>query len=52
MVLKKKNERILSDLYILVSEIGENLFYYFTVEGFSLPLGLVYIYNCKINQIV
>ena len=31
---EKKNEKILSDLYILVSEIGENLFDYFTVEVF------------------
>lgn len=36
----KKNEKILSDLYILVSEIGENLFDYFTVEGFLYHWGL------------
>lgn len=37
---EKKNEKILSDLYILVSEIGENLFDYFTVEGFLYHWGL------------
>lgn len=39
MVLKK-NGKILPDLYILVSEIGENLFDNFTVEGFPYYWGL------------
>ena len=47
---EKKNEKILSDLYILVSEIGENLFDYFTVEGFLYHWGLCTF--TTVNQIV